>query len=361
MTTTPLSLSLPTEFEAAREIAVLDVTQPSKIETRKPKFDALKSTGEPPSLPSRNRVATMSQNAYLEWGQRPAVGNESPTLNFFLPTLPRSSAAERVGIYVACNTAAHLAFNGAAGAPPALAALAALRATAPTSVAYGVAMQAAASCASLPAAPSVLLATALAPAAVAACCAPPAASAAALAARAAVFARAAARNLPVGAAWAAEWAAYAATRDALGVRVSKTERNKNRRSSDPSTRFAIGAASIGAVCAAMAPFRAVPWISAQVATRMIRSKVWWYGSYEALKAATNSQATSEIPHPGVLEERERRVVSAGDAMRRARAVARATATRPKKLREIPRIKRGALKPPGGSVHLNAIHARGFVL
>ena len=53
-----------------------------------------------------------------------------------------------------------------------------------------------------------------------------AASAAALAARAAVFARAAARNLPVGAAWAAEWAAYAATRDALGVRVSKTERNK---------------------------------------------------------------------------------------------------------------------------------------
>ena len=105
----------------------------------------------------------------------------------------------------------------------------------------------------------------------------------------------------------------------MGVRVSKTERNKNRRSSDPSTRFAIGAASIGAVCAAMAPFRAVPWIGAQVATRMIRSKVWWYGSYEALKAATNSQATIEIPHPGVLEEREqRRVVSAGDAMRRAR-------------------------------------------
>ena len=266
-----------------------------------------------------------------------------------------------MGIYVACNAAAHLAFNGAMGASPALAALAALRATAPTSVAYGVAMQAAASCASLPAAPSVLLATALAPAAVAACCAPPAASAAALAARAAVFARAAARNLPVGAAWAAEWAAYAATRDALGVRVSKTERNKNRRSSDPSTRFAIGAASIGAVCAAMAPFRAVPLIGAQVATRMIRSKVWWYGSYEALKAATNSQATIEIPHPGVLEERERRVVSAGDAMRRARAVARATATRPKKLREIPRIKRGALMPPGGSVHLNAIHARGFVL
>ena len=257
---------------------------------------------------------------------------------------------------MACNTAAHLAFNGAAGAPPALAALAALRATAPTSVAYGVAMQAAAGAASLPTAPAILLATALAPAAVAAC------GPAALVARAAAFTRAAARNLPVGAAWAAEWAAYAATRDALGVRVSKTERNKNRRSSDPSTRFAIGAASIGAVCAAMAPFRAVPWIGAQVATRMIRSKVWWYGSYEALKAATNSQATIEIPHPGVLEEREqRRVVSAGDAMRRARAVARATATRPKKLREIPRIKRGALMPPGGSVHLNAIHARGFVL
>ena len=260
-----------------------------------------------------------------------------------------------MGIYVACNAAAHLAFNGAMGASPALAALAALRATAPTSVAYGVAMQAAAGAASLPTAPAILLATALAPAAVAAC------GPAALAARAAAFTRAAARNLPVGAAWAAEWAAYAATRDALGVRVSKTERNKNRRSSDPSTRFAIGAASIGAVCAAMAPFRAVPWIGAQVATRMIRSKVWWYGSYEALKAATNSQATIEIPHPGVLEERERRVVSAGDAMRRARAVARATATRPKKLREIPRIKRGALKPPGGSVHLNAIHARGFVL
>ena len=50
------------------------------------------------------------------------------------------------------------------------------------------------------------------------------------------------------------------------------------------------------------------------------------------------------------------MASAGDAMR----VARATAMRPKKLREIPRIKRGALKPPGGSVHL-AIHARGFVL
>ena len=95
--------------------------------------------------------------------------------------------------------------------------------------------------------------------------------------------------------------------------MSKTERNKNRRSSDPSTRFAIGAASIGAVCAAMAPFRAVPWIGAQVATRMIRSKVWWYGSYEALKAATNSQATIEIPHPGVLEERELgRKTSGGD-------------------------------------------------
>jgi len=83
MTTTPLSLSLPTEFEAAREIAVLDVTHPSKIETRKPKFDALKSTGEPPSLPSRNRFGTMSQNASLQWGRRPAVGFESRSrLNF---------------------------------------------------------------------------------------------------------------------------------------------------------------------------------------------------------------------------------------------------------------------------------------
>jgi hypothetical protein len=97
---------------------------------------------------------------------------------------------------------------------------------------------------------------------------------------------------------------------------------------------------------------------------MIRSKVWWYGSYEALKAAASrgEGALRSEAAPGVLEEREpRRVVSAGDAMRRARAVARATATRPKKLREIPRIKRGALKPPGGSVHLNAVHARGFVL
>ena len=262
-----------------------------------------------------------------------------------------------MGIYVACNAAAHLAFNGAMGASPALAALAALRATAPTSVAYGVAMQAAAGAASLPTAPAILLATALAPAVVAAVAAP--ASAAALAARAAVFARAAARNLPVGAAWAAEWAAYAKTRDALGVRVAKAERDAVV--ADPRTRFAIGAASIGAVCAAMAPFRALPWIGAQVASRMIRSKVWWYGSYEALKAATNSQATIEIPHPGVLEERERRVVSAGDAMRSARAVARVTARRPNKLREIPRIKRGALKQPGGSVHLAAVHARGFVL
>ena len=32
---------------------------------------------------------------------------------------PALFAAERVGIYVACNTAAHLAFNGAAGAAPA--------------------------------------------------------------------------------------------------------------------------------------------------------------------------------------------------------------------------------------------------
>jgi len=272
---------------------------------------------------------------------------------------PALFAAERVGIYVACNTAAHLAFNGAAGATPALAALAALRATAPTSVAYGVAMQAAMQ--ALPAAPSIFLATALAPAVVAACAAP--ASAAALAARAAVFARAAARNLPVGAAWAAEWAAYAATRDALGVRVAKSER-KSEHSDRLGSRFAIGAASIGAVCAAMAPFRAVPWIGAQVASRMIRSKVWWYGSYEALKAAASTEfklgsRSAKLGGANRADggsERERRVASAGDAMR----VARATAMRPKKLREIPRIKRGALKPPGGSVHL-AIHARGFVL
>ena len=269
-----------------------------------------------------------------------------------------------MGIYVACNAAAHLAFNGAMGASPALAALAALRATAPTSVAYGVAMQATAGAASLPTAPAILLATALAPAAVAACCAPPAASAAALAARAAAFTRAAARNLPVGAAWAAEWAAYAATRDALGVRVAKAERT-HAAVADPRTRFAIGAASIGAVCAAMAPFRALPWIGAQVASRMIRSKVWWYGSFEALQAAAGRVGVRSAPR--VLDradggrERERRVVSAGDAMRSARAVARVTARRPNKLREIPRIKRGALKQPGGSVHLAAVHARGFVL
>ena len=211
--------------------------------------------------------------------------------------------------------------------------------------------------ASLPTAPAILLATALAPAAVAAC------GPAALVSRAAAFTRAAARNLPVGAAWAAEWAAYAATRDALGVRVAKSER-KSERSDRLGSRFAIGAASIGAVCAAMAPFRAVPWIGAQVASRMIRSKVWWYGSYEALKAAASTEfKLGSRSAPGVANakedsgcERERRVASAGDAMR----VARATAMRPKKLREIPRIKRGALKPPGGSVHL-AIHARGFVL
>ena len=257
-----------------------------------------------------------------------------------------------MGIYVACNAAAHLAFNGAMGASPALAALAALRATAPTSVAYGVAMQAAAGAASLPTAPAILLATALAPAAVAA--------------RAAAFTRAAARNLPVGAAWAAEWAAYAATRDALGVRVAKSER-KSERSDRLGSRFAIGAASIGAVCAAMAPFRALPWIGAQVASRMIRSKVWWYGSFEALQAAAGRGLAGVRSAPRVLDradggrERERRVVSAGDAMRSARAVARVTARRPNKLREIPRIKRGALKQPGGSVHLAAVHARGFVL
>ena len=265
-----------------------------------------------------------------------------------------------MGIYVACNAAAHLAFNGAMGASPALAALAALRATAPTSVAYGVAMQAAAGAASLPTAPAILLATALAPATVAAC------GPAALAARAAAFTRAAARNLPVGAAWAAEWAAYAKTRDALGVRVAKAERT-HAAVADPRTRFAIGAASIGAVCAAMAPFRALPWIGAQVATRMIRSKVWWYGSFEALQAAAGRGLAGVRSAPRVLDradggrERERRVVSAGDAMRSARAVARVTARRPNKLREIPRIKRGALKQPGGSVHLAAIHARGFVL
>ena len=90
MTTTPLSLSLPTEFEAAREIAVLDVTHPSKIETRKPKFDALKSTGEPPSLPSRNRFGTMSQNASLQpvgsttrrWFRIPISTELSSQLNF---------------------------------------------------------------------------------------------------------------------------------------------------------------------------------------------------------------------------------------------------------------------------------------
>lgn len=266
-----------------------------------------------------------------------------------------------MGIYVACNAAAHLAFNGAMGASPALAALAALRATAPTSVAYGVAMQATAGAASLPTAPAILLATALAPAAVAAC------GPAALAARAAAFTRAAARNLPVGAAWAAEWAAYAVTRDALGVRVAKAERDAVV--ADPRTRFAIGAASIGAVCAAMAPFRALPWIGAQVASRMIRSKVWWYGSFEALQAAGRAGRAGVRSDPRVLDradggrerERKRRVVSAGDAMRSARAVARATARRPNKLREIPRIKRGALKQPGGSVHLAAVHARGFVL
>ena len=109
----------------------------------------------------------------------------------------------------------------------------------------------------MPTAPAILLATALAPAAVAAC-----GPAAPRRARAAAFTRAAAEGLPVGAAWAAEWAAYAKTRDALGVRVAKAERDAV---ADPRTRFAIGAASIGAVCAAMAPFRALPWIGAQVA------------------------------------------------------------------------------------------------
>ena len=117
----------------------------------------------------------------------------------------------------------------------------------------------------------------------------------------------------------------------------------------------------------MAPFRALPWIGAQVASRMIRSKVWWYGSFEALQAAAGRGLAGVRSAPRVLDradggrERERRVVSAGDAMRSAGAVARVTARRPNKLREIPRIKRGALKQPGGSVHLAAVHARGFVL
>jgi len=56
-------------------------------------------------------------------------------------------------------------------------------------------------------------------------------------------------------------------------------------------------------------------------------------------------------------ERERRK-NVGDAQRRAHAVARATARRPTKLREIPRIKRRAGATPGTPV-VHLIPARGF--
>lgn len=292
--------------EAEHRIIVRDLTQPPKLEAQKSKFDDVKCT------------------------------------------------AERVGIYVACNTAAHLAFNGAMGAAPALAALTALKTTAPASVAYGLAMSAGAGVCGLPAAPSILMSTALAPAAVATCVS--LASPASAVARTAIFAHAAAKNIPVGAMWAAEWAAYAAVRDKwdASTRTPGSEHNK-------AARFAVGAASITAVCAAIAPFRAVPWIGAQVASKMIKSKVCWYGSYEAMKAATaprtKTSSDVKLEADAARSERERRK-NVGDAQRRAHAVARATARRPTKLREIPRIKRRAGATPGTPV-VHLIPARGF--
>ena len=235
-----------------------------------------------------------------------------------------------MGIYVACNAAAHPP-SRAMGASPALAALAALRPP-PDQRAHGAPAAAGALSAHGARHPPRHRARArrrrgVCPAAL-------------VRARRGLHARRR-ENLPVGAAWAAE-AAYAVTRDALGVRVAKAKRDAVV--ADPRTRFAIGAASIGAVCAAMAPFRALPWIGAQVASRMIRSKVWWYGSFEALQAAAGRGLAGVRSAPRVLDradggrERERMVVSAGDAMRSARAVARVTARRPNKLREIPRIK-----------------------
>jgi hypothetical protein len=116
------------------------------------------------------------------------------------------------------------------------------------------------------------------------------------------------------------------------------------------------------VCAAIAPFRAVPWIGAQVASKMIKSKVCWYGSYEAMKAATapRMKTSSDViksEADAARSERERRK-NVGDAQRRAHAVARATARRPTKLREIPRIKRRAGATPGTPV-VHLIPARGF--
>lgn len=292
--------------EAEHRIIVRDLTQPPKLEAQKSKFDDVKCT------------------------------------------------AERVGIYVACNTAAHLAFNGAMGAAPALAALTALKTTAPASVAYGLAMSAGAGVCGLPAAPSILMSTALAPAAVATCVS--LASPASAVARTAIFAHAAAKNIPVGAMWAAEWAAYAAVRDRWDAAAGTPGSEHNK-----AARFAVGAASITAVCAAIAPFRAVPWIGAQVASKMIKSKVCWYGSYEAMKATTapRMKTSSDVKSEAdaARSERERRK-NVGDAQRRAHAVARATARRPTKLREIPRIKRRAGATPGTPV-VHLIPARGF--
>ena len=103
----------------------------------------------------------------------------------------------------------------------------------------------------------------------------------------------------------------------MGVRVAKSER-KSEHSDRLGSRFAIGAASIGAVCAAMAPFRAVPWIGAQVASRMIRSKVWWYGSYEALKAAAATEFKSgSRSAPGLPTARTAEVSGSGGWRARA--------------------------------------------
>lgn len=195
---------------------------------------------------------------------------------------------EDIGIYVACNNAANLVKSGSR------AAAAVARATTASSVLYGVGIKSTLALGFGPC-PAIALSTVFSSAALAAPVAAPAAAGSiglALArpvSKVLAFKTAAAAAVPTGVLFAAEYALYAATKERL---VSSGAWPKAL-SESPEGRFAIGAASITAVCAAYGAARALPAVAviagrpgAAFVPHLRTETQWravWYGAFEALK------------------------------------------------------------------------------
>jgi hypothetical protein len=280
---------------------------------------------------------------------------------------------EDIGIYVVANASSTLAVSG-----PRAAAVA-FGATVATSVVYGVGVKSALA-AGVDTSPAIALATAFAaactPAAAAFGAAQPTLTGAlalaklpvpAAASKALLFSRA----LPAGIFFAAEYAAFAAAKrhaiasGALPDAVRET----------PLGRFALGAASITAMCTLFAPVRAMPALAAvfgqsgTTAAQLLvatRSKVAWYGTFEALKtvahgphwdaAATPTPAAAAVAAAAAAAEAEEKKEREAAATRAKHAAALAVQQRSS--RRLPTRK---VRPRGSLVRARGGHSRAVAL